>query len=309
LGIFNLSVHFVEFGMKHTFIRIGMVALATYCLAAPGSIFAASVGSTVFTIESDVVPPVVQTTSSVPGQTISRSGSASDRYAGTATGSSTAQTDFGVNRVGAKAQLVWDLNLPDTGLAYVDAYARSTWQDSLVLSGGRTGDSISVTFNGVIDFELTGGVAVPGRPNVLIDFGFSAASSRNVAQISLESRDFFGDGPITWTRTFAAQSGDIITINSSFTANLNASFFGAGPGIGQKSASFDAMNSSVLGLITVDNGYSLDSTSGMLMNTGNGFIYQAAAVPEPTTYAMILGGLCLIGVVVSRLRGQQCSRA
>lgn len=124
---------------------------------------------------SDHVGPAIPTTTSTPGQIVHQSESANGRDAngnvvGSVTGTSSAATNFGVDRVGLTTALFGILTPETNTVAYVNAGTYSNWMDGWTITGGTAGDLVSVFVSGrtTYDLPLTGGaVADPGRLTLL----------------------------------------------------------------------------------------------------------------------------------------------
>lgn len=258
---------------------------------------AAEVYSEIFTYGSfDNTTETIKT--ATPGQTISSTAQASTLSAGTANASAKAQTFFGINRIGTFSELVYH-NPPNGNIdaAYTDSWAYSFWTDGLTVQGGSQGDLVNVSFQGSIDYSIANPNNVPlVAGNGFLQIGYQLQISSNIDQkvIAFTASDFAAGSSINWSVTVAALSGGRIDVFSLFHSLVDGGSFGIEQGTGRKSFTLDAMRSSTLELINIDSGYTLASEAGELVASSGGFIYQATAVPEPETYALMLAGLAAV---------------
>ena len=290
------------------------------------STFAASaqllpaVNSSAASFGSDTVPPVIQSTTSVAGEIVSQSATASAYLhnspdgpvlVGSVGGSSSAATDFGINRVGVGGGLIGIAEPGAFAFAYTSGQSFSRWNDSWTVGGGTMGELLTVSLSGRTTYELSlAGGAIDPRA-LQIGQGFNAGGS----QLSWSSDDFFANaaaGYIDWVLSFDARSGDEVQVAMYFQASLDGGSLGLDLGTTNKGIAFDAMHTSLLESISLPIGYSLTAESGQLVAHDGGFAYRAVlaelanegTVAEPQTLALAALGLFATGLA-SRRRSRQ----
>lgn len=101
-----------------------------------------------------------------------------------------------------------------------------------------------------------------------------------------------GAGFIDWSLTVVGTVGAPVHINSIFWAASDCCY---DLSIGTKdydvTRSFDSMHTSRLQRIELPIGYTLSAESGEIVAYDGAFVYRAALVPEPSTYALFPVGL------------------
>lgn len=299
--------------------KLLFACLTTAAFAIGSPSLAQSITSEVTAYGSDDPPPAQRATTNVPGQSVSASAQASfsvsnppNSASGTTSGSSFAQTDYGVNRVAASGGLVGVNETWGSGLALVDTTAYSFWTDNLTITGGAAGDLVNLSFSGrtTYSLDLVGG-AVATAPAVTLEQTFVANSPIDGGQVTLSNAQFASNaalGFVDWTFSLAARSGDLIGLTMSFNVGINSSFQGLQLGSTDKRVSFDSSKTALLETLDVTDGYALSSASGELVVHNGAFAYNAVLadtvtpIPEPETYALMLAGLGLMSVIARRRR-------
>jgi hypothetical protein len=297
-------------------IRFGVLATTlALCTAAT----AQSVTSTVYSRGLQDPVPEPQATTNVPGEVVTDASSSSfvaGSVSGSVSGNALAQTDYGLNRIAVSGGLVGENSAAGFGVTYVDGLAYSIWNDSLLVSGGATGDLVNLSFSGRTTYtlDLTGGASASnGSPALQLFQQFVANSSIGSGFVNFDTNNFVDNAPqgfLDWTVSFAARSGDTVTLTMVMQAQLSSSFFGLDSGTTNKLASFDSSHTALLTTLDVTDGYSLSSATGELVANGESFAYRAVLatpvtpVPEPETYALMLLGLTAVGIASRRRKSK-----
>lgn len=299
--------------MQITRLNLFTRALVTCALGASSALACAqSVTSTAVTYGSDAIPPIIQSTTTTPGEQVAQSatvlvharGPKGDYIYGSTSGASYALTDFGMNKVAAAGGLLGINTQTDFGVGYVNSNAYSQWADQWRVSGGKAGDPVSISISGRTSYAL--GLfngALPMAPA----FQASGFAQFGSGSVQFDNSDFAANaipGFIDWSLSFAARSGDIFNVSMNLSVSISPSFGGLGLGETNKLWSFDSTHTSLVRSADLTDGYSLSAASGQLVAHDGAFAYLAVlaeeapppAVPEPQTYALMFGGLALIGV-------------
>jgi hypothetical protein len=299
--------------------RFGVLVATTLALCATAT--AQSVTSTAYSRGHLDPIPEPQATTHVPGEAVTDASSSSFVASGTSgsvSGSALAETDYGLNRVAVSGGIVGISSFPDFGFAFVDGLGYSIWNDSLLVSGGAVGDLVNLSLSGRTTYllDLTGGASVSsGSPALQLEQQFVADSSIGSGRVTLDTDDFAAAAPqgfLDWTVSFAAHSGDTVTLTMVMQASLSSSFLGLDLGITDKHVIFDSSNTALLKTLDVTDGYSLSAASGELVADNGAFAYRAVLaatpvtpVPEPETYALMLAGLAAVGVAARRRKNRE----
>lgn len=285
------------------------LVLAGACYS--GTAAAQTIYSFARTYGSEAVPPIVGVESSAPGEVVSQSASQDGyyydpdkTYFGTVTGQASAATHYGINRTSAGAGLIGISEPGRFGVAYVNADAQSSWADVWTITGGNTGDPITLSLSGrtTYDLSLLGG-AQPDAPALQLYLGVQIYGTHGTDQRSFDNSVFVAhqaDGYFDWSLSLIALSGEIVGVGASMQAGLSPSFAGVDLGTTRKLFSFDAMHTSKLEFVTLTDGYSIGAASGELVAHDGGFAYRAVLVPEPGTYALTAAGLLALFVTIRR---------
>jgi hypothetical protein len=293
----------------------GSAALAALILAAP-----AQASTTLATLGGYVDGAPLAGVSTSGGDTVTLDATGS----GGVTLSGQAMADIGVNRL-------YVANSPDLPFADTNSAISglSFWADNLVASGGGSGPiqmSVDFAFDGSYvgapyDSSTFGNayfVAVKGRLNDIsqnagdgsitlhTDAGDVALEGENTALppasilgvLSACDGDDGEDGcdPFnvdgTFTLDFAVDSGeDFFLASYFFVGNL------------AQGEVVDAFHTIKLTGITLDDGAGLASESGKIVRLADGSFGVASAVPEPSSWALLIAGFAMVGAVMRKRAG------
>lgn len=273
-----------------------------------------SVTSSALSFGSDDVSASTSTTSN-PGEVVQQSASADgytsfpQTYFGTANGTSSAATSYGLNRIRATGQLIGIIGPGPSGSAYVDSVASSLWQDTWTIVGGNVGDVVTLSLVGRTTYALAlGGGALPFAPALDLFARFVAGGPFDSDQADFANQSFVanaGAGYFDWSLSLTALSGSLVPVTMYLSASMSSGSAGLDLGITNKTFAFDAMNTSVLSRIGLTDGYSISAASGEVVPYDGDFAYLAvlAAVPEPETWALMIAGLVVLAGLARRRSG------
>ena len=168
-------------------------------------------------------------------------------------------------------------------------------QANLSFSGG-SGAPLTLTLSGDVSYTITGTVAPGNGPIIAFDGvgDFTANSFLSVAGDLTFSVN--GGGPLTLDTLRSGFQGGSITADDAYLFSLSSL-----PGL----AIGDVVVLSS-GFLTTTANFSNPAPAGgnfgSYLTDGNGNSVAVAAVPEPSTWALALGGLGVLGLVQGRRR-------
>jgi len=250
-----------------------------------------------------------------PGERVAQSSSATSKFPnvdlGIARGTSEAQSDFGVSRIGVTGQNLSVNTSTAFGYAYVASTAQSQWNDTWTINGGNAGDPVSLLLRGRVRYELAlgGGMTLD---RLRLDGGISVSGIFESALLLFEFTSAPGAQAVDWTLSVDSQAGSSVNVSSGLL--FFGGLLGVGRGFTNETYAFDAMHTARLTGVTITDGYSISALSGDLVPHGEGFSYRAAiadmqvaTVPLPAGHLLFVAGLAVL-IGSTRERGRHARR-
>lgn len=248
----------------------------------------------------------------IPGEIITREFSGSGPTSSFST-SASARADYGSLGVAGTASLVnhavsSDANF-STRTGSVSASSEAQWHDQVTV-GGAPGSFVDVLVNFVVDihsFDISAIGGAAGNGFIRLNTTLSDRSfCMGVGGFCGPTDDALTLGTNLFSFTTRMAVGSLLTYNASFYGQVTA-FQSVANAMtaGNASAAYDALNTART--------YFTVLTPGATMSWASGHDYSApapvTAVPEPSTYALMLAGLGLVGWMGRKRKATQATAA
>lgn len=178
----------------------------------------------------------------------------------------------------------------------LQVFAAGTLVESLTIGAMGAGDGKLM-----LGWDVTGSSSkdINGDARLIINARTSASLPNTYSQTSAITGNglFFLSSPISFT---FGKAFDLTIQSSVFAAVGYDNTSSAGPDTFSGAASADFLHTSILSSVGVSDNAG-NAITNFTITTGSGRTFPAvASVPEPTTYAMMLGGIGLLGFFARR---------
>lgn len=257
---------------------------------------------------------IVRTTSGglIPGEIITRELSGSGPTSSFST-SASARADYGSLGIAGTASLVNDVVSSDatfnTRTGSVSAASQANWEDRVTV-GGAPGSFVDVLVNFVVDihsFDISAIGGAAGNGFIRLDTSLSDRSfCMGVGGFCGPTDSALTVGTNLFSFTTRMAVGNLFTYNAVFYAQVTAlQNIANGMAAGNASTAYDALNTART--------YFTVLTPGATMSWASGHDYSmpapVAAIPEPSTYALMLAGLGLVGWMGRKRKASEAAAA
>ena len=248
----------------------------------------------------------------IPGEIITGELSGSTPTSSFST-SASARADYGSLGVAGTASLVNDAVSSDatfnTRTGSATASSQANWEDRVTV-GGAPGSFVDVLVNFVVDihsFDISAYGGAAGNGFIRLDTNLSDQSFCMGVGGFCGPTDYaltLGTNLFSFTTRMAV--GSLLTYNASFYAQVTAfQNIANGMASGDASTAYDALNTART--------YFTVLTAGSTMSWASGHDYSAPVavtpVPEPSTYALMLAGLGLVGWIARKRKATEAAAA